>query len=36
VIVPEKLADVLGGEKALRPMVQETAAGISGKIGYRG
>lgn len=36
VIVPEKLAETLGGEKALRPMVQEAAAGISRKIGYRG
>ena len=36
VIVPEKLSDSIGGEKALRPMVQEAAAGISRKIGYRG
>lgn len=36
VIVPEKLSEAIGGEKALRPMVQEAAAGISRKIGYRG
>ena len=36
VIVPEKIANTMGGEKALRPMVQETAAAISRKIGYRG
>lgn len=36
VIVPEKIANAMGGEKALRPMVQETADGISRKIGYRG
>ncbi len=36
VIVPEKLSEFLGGEKALRPMVQETAEHISRKIGYRG
>lgn len=36
VIVPEKLSDAIGGEKALRPMVYETADAISRKIGYRG
>lgn len=36
VIVPEKLSDAIGGEKALRPMVQETSAVISRKLGYRG
>jgi IclR family pca regulon transcriptional regulator len=36
VIVPEKLSEAIGGEKALRPMVQEVARAISGKIGYRG
>ncbi len=36
VIVPEKLAEAIGGEKALRPMVHETADAISRKIGYRG
>ncbi len=36
VIVPEKIANTMGGEKALRPMVQETAEGLSRKIGYRG
>ena len=36
VIVPEKLSDSLGGEKALRPMVHETSDAISRKIGYRG
>jgi DNA-binding IclR family transcriptional regulator len=36
VIVPEKLSDAIGGERALRPMVYETADAISRKIGYRG
>lgn len=36
VIVPEKLSDTIGGEKALRPMVHETADAISRKLGYRG
>ena len=37
VIVPEKLSDTIGGEKALRPMVHETADAISRKrSGYRG
>jgi DNA-binding IclR family transcriptional regulator len=36
VIVPEKLSDMIGGERALRPMVYETADAISRKIGYRG
>ena len=36
VIVPEKLSDTIGGERALRPMVYETADAISRKIGYRG
>ena len=36
VIVPEKLSDTIGGERALRPMVYEAADAISRKIGYRG
>jgi IclR family pca regulon transcriptional regulator len=36
VIVPDKLADAIGGERALRPMVHDTADAISRKIGYRG
>ena len=36
VIVPEKLSDAIGGERALRPMVHEAADAISRKIGYRG
>jgi IclR family pca regulon transcriptional regulator len=36
VIVPEKHAEAVGGEKTLRPMVYETADAISRKIGYRG
>jgi IclR family pca regulon transcriptional regulator len=36
VIVPEKLSDTIGGERALRPIVHETADAISRKIGYRG
>jgi IclR family pca regulon transcriptional regulator len=36
VIVPEKMSDAIGGERALRPMVYETADAISRKIGYRG
>jgi len=36
VIVPEKLSDAFGGERALRPLVAATAAEISEKIGYRG
>ncbi|MET0866853.1 MAG: IclR family transcriptional regulator [Pseudorhodoplanes sp.] len=36
VIVPEKLSDAIGGEKALRPMVHEAADAISRKLGYRG
>jgi len=36
VIVPEKIANTMGGEKVFRPMVQETADSISRKIGYRG
>ncbi|HWV42520.1 IclR family transcriptional regulator [Pseudorhodoplanes sp.] len=36
VIVPEKLSEAIGGERALRPMVYETADAISRKIGYRG
>ncbi len=36
VIVPEKHSDSIGGEKALRPMVHESADGISRKLGYRG
>src|SRR5690606_27211723 len=35
VIVPEKLSDAIGGERALRPMVYEAADAISRKIGYR-
>jgi IclR family transcriptional regulator, pca regulon regulatory protein len=36
VIVPEKLSDGFGGEKALRPLVADAAAEISGRLGYRG
>jgi IclR family pca regulon transcriptional regulator len=36
VIVPEKLSETIGGEKALRPMVHDAAEAISRKIGYRG
>lgn len=36
VIVPEKLSETLGGERALRPIVHEAADAISRKIGYRG
>jgi DNA-binding IclR family transcriptional regulator len=36
VIVPEKLSETIGGEKALRPMVQETSDAVSRKLGYRG
>jgi len=36
VIVPEKLCDRFGGEKALRPLVTDTAAEISSRLGYRG
>ncbi len=36
VIVPEKLSESLGGERALRPLVSETASAISQRIGYRG
>ncbi|MGD9921255.1 MAG: IclR family transcriptional regulator [Pseudorhodoplanes sp.] len=36
VIVPEKLSDSLGGERALRPLVHEAADAISRRIGYRG
>jgi DNA-binding IclR family transcriptional regulator len=36
VIVPEKLSEAVGGERALRPMVYEAADAISRKIGYRG
>jgi IclR family transcriptional regulator, pca regulon regulatory protein len=36
VIVPEKVCDGFGGEKALRPLVADTAAEISGRLGYRG
>jgi len=36
VIVPEKISDAMGGEKVLRPLVQDSAEAISRKIGYRG
>lgn len=36
VVVPEKASDRFGGEQALRPLVADTAAEMSARLGYRG